>query len=59
MVLIVGVPLNVPPVSVNISFSELIAVVPVPVVGIRYGVLYSPAITVDNAIPVHPENIAA
>ena len=42
MVLIEGVPLQVPPVAVIIVVRALEAVVPVPVVGIRYATVYSP-----------------
>ena len=57
MVLIVGVPVNVPPVLLNILYVALFAVVPVPFLGMRYDLVYVPDAVVDSLIFVQPENM--
>ena len=52
--LISGVPLKVPPVEVNMLERALEAVVPVPVVGIRYATVYSPVRVDESLIFVQP-----
>ena len=49
-----GVPVNVPPVPVNIFFSAEVAVEPVPEAGILYALLYAPELLVESLIRGHP-----
>ena len=52
-----GVPVNVPPVRVNILFNALDAVKPFPDLGMRYSLSYSRLLEIANLMLVQPLNI--
>ena len=55
--MISGVPANVPPVLANILLSALEAIVPVPLFGMRYDLVYVPDAVEDSLIFVQPWNM--